>query len=465
MVRMYDFNGMKRDMRAFREFEPTEGHPIRTLSWSPTGDQFLVVSGSSRAKVYDRDGQSRGEFVRGDMYIRDMKNTKGHVSGLCGGQWHPTDRFTAMTCSEDGTVRIWDTWNILQKTVIKPLIQKPVRTPVTTCRYNSDGRLIGAGLVDGSIQVWSVTGKFGTSAAVGQVAPPSAQMVEKQGWSYVSRPNQVVRNGHVEGEEITSLAFSKDGNTLVSRGMDATLKIWDLRKFNRPVFTFTDLATGKPQDETGAVAFFDRSKGELVRKLAMPGTVTALAWHPRLNQIFVGSGDRKSGATRVLYDTSYSERGVLIGAMRVPRQPDPLDFQAPLIVKEYDPERKKRRRDDKDLDPRKLTKPNTGKLTVSIYYSWTGFPISNSKPLVTSQGLVGRGAKEPKNQKTILTQHIMKTKGKLKSADATEDPREALLRQDGKKDVFSEYLTAAYKETQPIPIFHKEEEEEGEGEE
>lgn len=48
------------------------------------------------------------------MYIRDMKNTKGHVSGLCGGQWHPTDRFTAMTCSEDGTVRIWDTHNILQ---------------------------------------------------------------------------------------------------------------------------------------------------------------------------------------------------------------------------------------------------------------------------------------------------------------------------------------------------------------
>jgi hypothetical protein len=241
MVRMYDFNGMKRDMRAFREFEATEGHPIRSLSWSPTGDQFLVVSGSSRAKVYNRDGQSRGEFVRGDMYIRDMKNTKGHVSGLCGGQWHPTDRFTAMTCSEDGTVRIWDTWNILQKTVIKPSVQKPVRTSTTACRYNSDGKLIGAGLVDGSIQIWSVSGKFGTSAAVGQVAPPSAQMVEKQGWSYVSRPNQIVRNGHREGEEITSLAFSRDGNTLISRGMDATLKVWDLRRFSQPVFSLQDL--------------------------------------------------------------------------------------------------------------------------------------------------------------------------------------------------------------------------------
>jgi WD40 repeat protein len=39
------------------------------------------------------------------MYIRDMRNTKGHVSGLTCGVWHPTDRFTAMTASEDGTVR------------------------------------------------------------------------------------------------------------------------------------------------------------------------------------------------------------------------------------------------------------------------------------------------------------------------------------------------------------------------
>lgn len=56
-------------------------------------------------QIYDRDGREKGEFVRGDMYIRDMKNTKGHVSGLTCGCWHPTDRFTAMTSSEDGTVR------------------------------------------------------------------------------------------------------------------------------------------------------------------------------------------------------------------------------------------------------------------------------------------------------------------------------------------------------------------------
>ncbi len=30
--------------------------------------------------------------------------------------------------------------------------------------------------------------------------------------------------------QITSLTFSQDGHTLLSRGMDGTAKIWDLRK-------------------------------------------------------------------------------------------------------------------------------------------------------------------------------------------------------------------------------------------
>ena len=65
------------------------------VSWSPTGDAFLVVTGSPQPKVYSRDGKEEGEFVRGDMYIRDMKNTKGHVSGCTGGMWHPTEKWVA----------------------------------------------------------------------------------------------------------------------------------------------------------------------------------------------------------------------------------------------------------------------------------------------------------------------------------------------------------------------------------
>lgn len=46
--------------------------------------------------------------MKGDMYIRDLKNTKGHISGLTWGEWHPRAKETVLTSSEDGSLRIWD---------------------------------------------------------------------------------------------------------------------------------------------------------------------------------------------------------------------------------------------------------------------------------------------------------------------------------------------------------------------
>lgn len=53
------------------------------------------MTGSAKIKVYDRDCVLRGESLQGDMYIRDQRNTKGHVSPCTYGQWHPTDRSAA----------------------------------------------------------------------------------------------------------------------------------------------------------------------------------------------------------------------------------------------------------------------------------------------------------------------------------------------------------------------------------
>ena len=63
-----------------------------------------------------------------------------------------------MTCSEDGSIRLWDTAEVKQKTVIKPMLRKPGRTTVSSCAYNKDGGSIAAGLVDGSIHIWDAKG-------------------------------------------------------------------------------------------------------------------------------------------------------------------------------------------------------------------------------------------------------------------------------------------------------------------
>jgi hypothetical protein len=69
---------------------------------------------------------------------------------------------------------------------------------------------------------------------------------------------------------------------------------------------------------------------------------------------------------------------------------------------------------------------------------------------------VGRAGRIGSTGGTLLTQHLLKTRGKLVSTDAELDPREAILRHEGKQDDIS-HLTSAYAKTQPQPIFAEEE--------
>jgi len=52
------------------------------------------------------------------------------VTNCTGGAWHPVEKTTALTSSEDGTLRVWDVMELQQKTVIKP----QVRLAVLCCR-------------------------------------------------------------------------------------------------------------------------------------------------------------------------------------------------------------------------------------------------------------------------------------------------------------------------------------------
>lgn len=106
-VCFWDFGGMDSSLRSFRTLQPCENHPIKCLQYSMTGDVILVISGAAQAKVLDRDGFEKCETVKGDQYITDMARTKGHVAALNCGCWHPFIKEEYLTCSQDGTCRIW----------------------------------------------------------------------------------------------------------------------------------------------------------------------------------------------------------------------------------------------------------------------------------------------------------------------------------------------------------------------
>lgn len=77
---------------------------------------------------------------------------------------------------------------------------------------------------------------------------------------------------------------------------------------------------------------YDWREQRLVQRLGIPGSVIAVQWHPRINQILVGSGDRKSGQARVLYSPRLSQRGATLAVGRQPRPANPFDLAVGFCV-------------------------------------------------------------------------------------------------------------------------------------
>lgn len=451
-VLLYDFGGMNNNMTPFRNLQPCGAHPVRSLEYEPHGDTLLVVSGAPTAALLARDGSELGQTSRGDMYVRDLKNTRGHIMALTEGHWHPSDKNTFVTSSDDGTLRLWDPELLQkQKMVIKPTLLRPGRVGASTCCFHPNGRLVAAGLTDGSIQVWDVGAKTGQSAAVGLVAPPKEQMVSKQDWKYVLQPKRVLRGAHQERETISCVRITPDGNQIVSRSTDQTLKVWDIRNPGKPLAHFSGLpasyeqtelcfspdgqyiltCTSADEDSAGSIVFFNRHTMQLVKTLRMPGHAVRVQWHPQLNQIFVGCGNKDEGSTQILYDNTLSVRGALLAVNRKARKvADAYVEERPVI---YTPHALPLFREEPPLKRRK------DKESVSM----------PQQPKDTST------VKDPRSmpQGKLLTQYLLKQRGMVKQTDPSEDPRNVLLARQEEIDRNEPTYTKAYSKTQPNPVF------------
>ncbi|XP_047229176.1 WD repeat-containing protein 70 [Girardinichthys multiradiatus] len=437
-VRFWDFAGMDQALLAFRSLQPCECHQIKSLQYSITGDVLLVVSGNAQAKVLDRDGFNVMECVKGDQYIVDMANTKGHTAMLNCGCWHPKIKEEFMTCSYDGTVRTWDvTSEKKHKSVFKPRSQQGKKVIPMCCTYSRDGKLIAAGCQDGTIQIWdrnmSVHTKFHC------------------------------RQAHTPGSDTSCLCFSYDGITLASRGGDDTLKIWDIRNFRKPVneanrltnyFSMTDccfspddklVVTGtsvKKEEGNGKLVFFDRASFQKVYEIDVTNaSVVRCLWHPKLNQIMVGTGN---GLAKVYYDPFKSHRGAKLCVVKSKLK----EKHAETLTQDYiitphalpmfreARQRSTRKQLEKDrLDPKKSHKP---------------------EPPVSGPGRGGRVAAHGGTLSSFIVKNI--------ALDKTDDsnPREAILRHAKEASDNPYWIAPAYKQTQPEPVFAEESEEDEE---
>uniref|UniRef100_A0A6B2G4X4 WD repeat-containing protein 70 (Trinotate prediction) n=1 Tax=Myxobolus squamalis TaxID=59785 RepID=A0A6B2G4X4_MYXSQ len=103
-LNMHDFATMDSKFKPFRSFDPLEDVPLRSIKHSPAGDLVMVYGGTSLIKLLDRDGKLNCACMRGDQYLVDMNQTKGHVSAVNSAAWNPIDLDCFVTCGMDSFI-------------------------------------------------------------------------------------------------------------------------------------------------------------------------------------------------------------------------------------------------------------------------------------------------------------------------------------------------------------------------
>lgn len=328
-LKLHDFASMTpTTIRAFKSVDPTatkgaanvETHPVHQVLFNPLSAQHvLVATALPQAKIMTRDGEVVAEFVKGDMYLRDMHNTKGHISEVTTATWHPTDRNLCVTAGTDSTLRIWD--------VNHPRQQKEVivhksraagsagRTRMTAVSWASplqggNNILVGAAL-DGSLVMWAGEGPY-------------------------SRPAAEIRDAHTKDTWTSGLAISPDGRSVVTRGGDDTIKLWDTRKFKSPITTVSHTSTSSQYSTTniafsptGANILTGSEEGnlhilnpatlrpELVTPVTPGSPLITVLWHSKLNQILTGSANAEA---HLLYNPNTSLAGARTVMSRAPKK-------------------------------------------------------------------------------------------------------------------------------------------------
>ncbi|KAJ3098164.1 hypothetical protein HDU97_004212 [Phlyctochytrium planicorne] len=429
-LKMWDFNGMDQRFLPFRTITQ-EGVSIREAAFSLSGDSFLVASTSAQAKLYDREGNSIEEYSKGDPYLRDMKNTKGHTSALTGLRWHPTDKNNFLTASLDGTVRIWDVNNKRQNLHVIPIKSKERggKTAITSACYSIDGRFIICGGQDGELRVWNSKSPF-------------------------LRPTQTKEQAHMSGNIISSINISIDNYSIITRAFDDTLKLWDLRKFTAAVAVVNDLpnlfeetnaifapsdrlvvtgVSNKKGERNGKLEFFNKTDLSPVKSHPLGDSVVKTLWHSRINQILTTSND---GDVFVLYDQNASAAGAKLCAGKKAKGKTIDDFGTAVnetsrviltphalpMFKDEQLKRTKRQMERMRKDPITSKKPD--------------FPISGH----------GKGGKLGSSSAQVMIKQVMKNNIR------DEDPREAILRHAEAAASDPYWVAPAYKTNQPKPV-------------
>ncbi|KAJ3329494.1 hypothetical protein HDU76_007809, partial [Blyttiomyces sp. JEL0837] len=324
---------------------------------------------------------------------------------------------------------IWNVENKRENVSVIPVKSKDRggRTAITAAAYSSDGKYIAGIGQDGELRIWNVGPRY-------------------------LNPTHSVEKAHIPGNVNSCVNISLDNNNLITRSMDDTLKLWDIRAFKKPVAVASNLpntfeecdaifspdqqrvVTGvsvrRGAESQGRLVFLNRTNLEIVQEVSVPGSVVRVLWHGRINQVIATTSE---GVAHVFYDEKVSLAGAKLcagkaGKAKAVDDISYVDTDAAQVI----------------LNPHALPmyKEDFGRKTKRKISKLRSDPVATRKPDQPLSG-PGRGGKVG----TSLTQHMLKSI--IKDESRMQDPREAILRHAEAAAAQPYWIDPAYKATQP----------------
>ena len=219
--------------------------------------------------------------------MKPRQTMRGHTNVVTGVA-HLPDRRRIITCSGDGSLRLWDLEGGVQ---IGNDWRDDGKEGVWNISLSPNGKTVASGSSDGKVRLWDVETK-----------------------------KVVVRwTGHTS--TVRSLCWSADGGRVVSGSDDGTIRVWDVESGNTvlgPIKTghlylsaviyspdTTKIATGG-LDET-SLKIWDAKTGNLLSTIKHDEQIWSLAWTSDQKKLITGSD------TITIFDTATWQHIAILG--------------------------------------------------------------------------------------------------------------------------------------------------------
>jgi len=221
--------------------------------------------------------------------IEPHQKFKGHTHSVTG-VIHLAGRQRIITCSDDGSLRLWNCKNGLQ-------IGKDWRDGerrVNAIALSPDGKTVASGSDDGAVRLWDIE---------------RGKMINK--WT-----------GHIGG--LQAVSWGRDGNRLLSCSGDETIKVWNVESGDSetlgPIATTPDatfnigratvLSPDQTMIATGGrdIKIWDAKTFELLTTLAVQQKAHSLVWAADGKTLISGSHE---GGDIITWNTTTWKRTAL----------------------------------------------------------------------------------------------------------------------------------------------------------